>query len=146
MSSADRTTETNKRIIERLYYQGFSGGNLEVVEEIFSPDIQLFDPNLPPGIEGVKAIVRKNNSCFADWQFTLHELLAVDDRVVARWTAQGRHVGSFMGEEPTGKEVQLQGIAIYQMLDGKIVADWVMPDNFGLLKQLGVIPDQLMAG
>ena len=47
--------------MRRLFDEGFSGGDLAVVEEIFSPDIKLVGPNLPSGIEGIKAIVRKNN-------------------------------------------------------------------------------------
>lgn len=132
--------EANKALVTRLFREGFSGGNLEVVEEIFAPDIQLIDPNLPPGIEGIKAIVRKNNEAFAGWSFTLHDVLAVDDKVVVRWTGSGIHVASFMNEAPTGKRVQLNGLSIYRIAGGRIVTDWVIPDNLQFLVQLGIIP------
>ena len=131
--------ERNIALVRRLFLEGFSGGNLDVVEEVMSPDIRLEDPNLPPGIEGVKAIVRKNNDSFKDWQFTMHDDLAVDDKVVVRWSATGIHVKSFMGEEATNKAVTLSGIGIYQIADNRIVTDWVVPDNINFLMQLGVI-------
>lgn len=130
----------NEALIRRLFDEGFSGGNLAVVEEIFSPDIKLVDPNLPPGIEGVKAIVVKNNTTFDDWHFILHDVLPVDDKVVVRWTGTGIHANSFMGEAPTHKTVSLDGIAIYQIEDGRIVVDWVIPDNLQFLMQLGALP------
>lgn len=131
--------EKNIALVRRLFLEGFSGGNLDVVEEVMSPDIRLEDPNLPPGIEGVKAIVKKNNDSFKNWQFTMHDVLAVDDKVVVRWSATGIHVNSFMGEAPTNKEVTLSGIGIYQIANNRIATDWVVPDNINFLMQLGVM-------
>ena len=131
--------QANEQLVRRLFNEGFSGGDLKVVEEIFSPDIKLVDPNLPPGIEGIKAIVRKNNDTFKDWSFELHDVLAVEDKVVVRWTGSGIHTKSFMQEAPTNKQVSLNGLSIYQIKDGRIVTDWVIPDNLQFLMQLGVL-------
>ena len=131
--------EQNKEVVRRLFMDCFSGGNLEVLDEIISPEFEFEYPNLPPGIEGLKAIVKKNNECFNGWQFTMHDVLAVDDKVVVRWSASGIHVKSFLGESPTKKKVQLKGIAIYLLKNGMILKDWVEPDNLGFLTQLGVL-------
>jgi predicted ester cyclase len=141
--SGQKTTEqleANKALVRRLLLDGFSGGHIDVIEDVMSPDIELHDDNLPPGIEGVKAIVRKNNAAFDDWSFAIHDELAADNKVAVRWTATGIHANAFMGEEPTGKEVCLKGIAIFEIARGKIVSDWVVPDNLQFLIQLGVIP------
>lgn len=144
VTSADEVTDTsglqaNEELVRRLFNEGFSGGDLKVVEEIFSPHIKLVDPNLPPGIEGIKAIVRKNNSTFENWSFELHDVLAAEDKVVVRWTGSGIHSKSFMQETPTNKQVSLNGLSIYQIKDGRIITDWVIPDNLQFLMQLGVI-------
>ena len=131
--------EQNKEVVRRLFMDCFSGGNLEVLDEIISPEFEFEYPNLPPGIEGLKAIVKKNNECFKGWQFTMHDVLAVDDKVVVRWSASGIHVKSFLGESPTKKKVQLKGIAIYLLKNGMILKDWVEPDNLGFLTRLGVL-------
>jgi predicted ester cyclase len=137
--------QANKALVQRLFYDGFSGGDLEVVESIFSPDIKLVDPNLPPGIEGIKAIVKKNNDTFEGWAFEIHDLIAVNDKVVARWTGSGIHTKSFMRETPTNKRVELNGLSIYQIANGRIVTDWVIPDNLQFLMQLGILSPQRMA-
>ena len=130
----------NKALVQRLFYAGFSGGDLEIVESIFSPEITLVDPNLPPGIEGIKAIVKKNNETFEGWSFALHDVLAVDDKVVVRWTGSGIHARSFMNETPTNRRVELNGMSIYQIANGRIITDWVIPDNLQFLMQLGILP------
>lgn len=133
------TLQANEELVRRLFREGFSGGDLEAVEEIFSPDIKLVDPNLPPGIEGIKAIVQKNNDTFEGWSFELHDVLAVQDKVTVRWTGSGIHRKSFMQETPTNKRVFLNGLSIYQIQDGVIITDWVIPDNLQFLMQLGVL-------
>ena len=130
---------TNKALVEKLFYQGFSGGNMDVLDEVFAQDIHFEYPGVPAGLDGIKAIVQKNNASFAGWRFTMHDTLCDGDKVTVRWSASGRHVKSFMGEEPTNKEVELSGISIYRIENNRIAADWVAPDNLGLLTQIGAM-------
>ena len=131
--------EQNKALVRRLFLECFSGGHLHVIDEIVSPEFEFVYPNTPPGIEGLKAIIKKNNATFTGWSFEVHQLLAEDDRVVAQWSGTGVHAKSFLGETPTQKRVTLKGISIYQIKEGKIHKDWVEPDNLGFLTQLGVL-------
>jgi len=131
-------------LITTLFHEGFTGADLQVLEEVFHPDIRFDDPNFPPGLAGIKALVTKNNESFAGWHFELHDLLCDGNKVTVRWSGHGKHVGSFMGEEPTNEAVELEGISIYQVENGRITADWAMPDNLGFLTQIGVLPSQDM--
>ena len=130
----------NRALIEKLFYQGFSGGVVSVLEEVFDENILFHDPAFPPGLEGIKQLVAKNNRSFDNWHFTIHEMLCDgNDRVVVRWNGNGIHVQSWMGEPPTGSTVNLNGISIYQIEGNKVTADWVVPDNLGFLMQIGVL-------
>lgn len=135
----DKQLEQNKQLVSRLILECFSGGHLHVIDEIVSPEFEFHYPNMPSGLEGLKAIVRKNNDTFTNWSFKIHQSLAEGDRVVVRWSATGDHDKSFLGEPPTNKTVTLKGISIYQIKDGKIYKDWVEPDNLDFLSQLGVL-------
>ena len=132
--------------VEKLFYEGFSGGDLDVIDAVVHEDFEFFDPMFPPGRDGLKALVKKNNATFAGWRFTIHDLICDGDRATARWTGTGRHTGSFMGEKPTERDITLDGISIYRIENGRITADWVVPDNLGFLQQLGVITPQDMTG
>ena len=139
MTDMAKQLRQNKELVSRLILECFSGGHLHVIDEIVSPEFEFHYPNMPSGIEGLKAIVRKNNDTFKDWSFKIHQLLAEGDRVVAQWSATGIHAKSFLGEPPTQKKVKLKGISIYQIKDCKIYKDWVEPDNLDFLTQLGIL-------
>lgn len=79
-------------------------------------------------------------AAFPDMQFTVDELIAEGDIVVARLTAHGSHQGNLGGIPPTGKQATIVGVAIYRIAAGKLAEQWEYFDNLGLLQQLGVIP------
>jgi predicted ester cyclase len=75
-----------------------------------------------------------------DMQFTIEELLADGDTVVARFTTHGTQTGAFQGIPATGATATASGIAIYRLAGGKIVEQWLEYDRLGTLQQLGLIP------
>ena len=66
--------------------------------------------------------------------------LAEGDKVEWRFTVNGTHQGSFRGIAPTGKRIVLTGIAISQMLGGRLTENWNELDDLSMLQRLGVIP------
>ena len=137
-ANATCTTEQNY-VMDKLFNEAFPGANMDVIDEIFHPDFELDHPSLPPGIKGVKAIVRMNNDAFDGWHFIVHDLICDGGKVVARYTGTGVHVNPFMGETPTNKQVNLNGVSIFIIEGRQIVKDWYMPDDLDFLIQLGVI-------
>ena len=129
----------NKALLEKLFFEGFSGGNLTVVEEVFHKDINFVDPMFPNGLDGIKALVKKNNEAMSEWQFTIEDMVCDGDKVALRWSATGIHTGSFMGETPTGNRVNHKGTGIYEIIDNKVVSDWLISDNLGFVTQIGVL-------
>lgn len=131
--------ERNQQVVRKLLMECFSGGHLDVLDEVISEDFEFEYPNPPSGMEGLRAIVRKNNTCFEGWQFEVHDIFASSEKVSLRWSASGTHVKSFLGEPVTGKMIYLRGISIYWLRDGKIFKDWVEPDNLGFMTELGLV-------
>ncbi|MDD4138018.1 MAG: ester cyclase, partial [Methanoregula sp.] len=68
------------------------------------------------------------------------DIMAVEDRVTARFTARGIHKGEFMGLPPTGKAITMTGIEIFRIKDGKIAELWGEANLMGLMQQLGILP------
>src|SRR5262245_35577840 len=62
---------------------------------------------------------------FPDLQFMLDDLLAVGDRVVARFRARGTQIGVFQGIPATGRAAVVSGIAIECVASGKVVEQWL---------------------
>jgi predicted ester cyclase len=51
------------------------------------------------------------------------------------------HQGEFMGIAPTGKPVTGSGQGFVRVRDGKIVEEHEVFDAFGLMQQLGAVPE-----
>ncbi len=57
-------------------------------------------------------------------QITIEDLIAEQDRVVARTAWHGTHLGIYEGVEPTGKRVARTMIQIFRLENGKILEEW----------------------
>ena len=66
-------------------------------------------------------------------------MIAERDRVAVRFTAKVLHGGDNLGFKATNKRVDLTGIAIARIKDGKIVEGWNVLDQLGMMTQLGVV-------
>ena len=76
-----------------------------------------------------------------NWQMTVDEIIAEDDRVMVRWTFSGTQVGEYSGLLPTNKDVTYSGINIFRIENGKIAEIWDIYDRLWLWQQLGVLPE-----
>jgi predicted ester cyclase len=79
-------------------------------------------------------------TAFPDLHFTVEDMIAEGDKVVARITMSGTQQGAFMGIPPTGKHVAFTAIDINRIAGGKSVEHWWEMDALGLMQQLGVVP------
>ncbi len=71
---------------------------------------------------------------------TVEDAFGSGDKAAIRWRMQGVHSGDLFGIPPSGKQVNVSGISIVKVKDGKIVEDWVSEDTMGLMQQIGVVP------
>ena len=136
--------EENKITVCRFYDEVFNKGNLDVVDDIFSPDYVIGDlpPDKSPSREGIKQTALMYRNAFPDLHFTIHDTIAEEDKVAVRFVATGTHKGLFSGIEPTNNQVEIKCISMYRFKDGKIVEGWARRDDLGTFQQLGVIPKQ----
>jgi steroid delta-isomerase-like uncharacterized protein len=135
------SAENNKATAQRWYEEVFNGGNLSVIDELFSPNFRDYDPvNPAPGLEGVRQVVGMYRGAFPDLHITIEDWVAEGDKVVARFTARGTNKGPLMGMPSTGKQATVAGIDILGFENGKIVAHWGNRDELGMLQQLGLAP------
>jgi steroid delta-isomerase-like uncharacterized protein len=136
--------EENKAITRRFLEEIFAGGNLDLVDELFTPDFVLHDPSVPQevrGIEALKQYITMYRTAYPDTHFTVEDQIAEGDRVVTRWTGQGTHQGELMGIPPAGKQVTVTGIELDHFSGGKIEESWVSYDALGMMQQLGIVPE-----
>ena len=126
-------TRANKAIIRRYYDDLWNAWNLEAAEDLISPEIE-FRGSLGitvQGIDGFKGYVATVRSAFPDFHNHVQDLIAEGNKVVARLTYRGTHLGEIFGLAPTGRTIEYPGIGY-----GKIYEGWVMGDASGLYQQI----------
>ncbi|HUF52919.1 MAG TPA: ester cyclase [Dehalococcoidia bacterium] len=128
--------EENKTIVRRML-EAMDRGEFEIFDEVLSPDLVVHFPGARLDREQTEEMSRSFYAAFPDLNHTVEDLLAVDDKVVLRATDRGTHRGDFQGISATGREVEFGVIAIYRIVDGRIVEIWEEGDLLGLMQQLG---------
>jgi steroid delta-isomerase-like uncharacterized protein len=136
--------EENKAVLRREVEELYNHtGNLDVVEEIFSPDYVSHEPTSEEvrGIEGARQFAATFRKAFPDLENTIEDMVAEGDKVVMRFRGSGTHEGETTEAfgPPTGKRMEITGITIKRLSDGKIVEAWTNFDALGMMQQLGVI-------
>lgn len=134
------STETNKAIVRRYFEQVFNEQRYDLADEFLSESIELHGSGLPPGLEALEQFFTAFATSFPNGQTIIEDIVAEGNRVVARITFKGTHQGAMQGIPATGKMVNLPGITIFRMDNGKIAEGWMVNDNLGMMQQLGVIP------
>ncbi len=134
--------EENKVLMSRFLEEVFNKKNLAAIDEFIAPD--QIDHTLPPFLpttpEGTKRAIDMFLKAFPDMHLTIEDMIAEGDKVVIRYTSRGSQRGAFMGIPPTGKQMTVSSIIIARIADGKIVEEWGLDDQMGMLQQLGIIP------
>ena len=135
----------NKVLGHRWADEFWTKGDLSVADEIFHPDFVDNDPNLPGlelnGIEGAKSKNRAYKAASPDLAVQAQRVLADGDAVVVEWQAIGTHTGEVNGIPPTGNRIDLAGISILTIKDGKIAHLSISYDFLSYLVQVGAIAD-----
>lgn len=150
MANEDNTkdnVEGNKAVVRRYYEAVLNGGDVDALAGLAVAEYVEHDP-LPgqtTGRDGLRQRVEMLRQAFRA-HFTIEDLIAEQDKVVARWTSRGTHVGEFLGMPPTGKAYTIAGIDIHRLRDGEMAEHWHVVDQLSQMQQLGLIPQPSGAG
>jgi predicted ester cyclase len=130
------------KALARRAYAIMSGGDLDELDELMVPGFIDHDPepDQAPGVEGVKEVFRRMRSGFPDMKLTPEAIYTDGDTVIARVRVTGTHNGEYFGIPPTGKSIDITGIDIVRLEEGKAVERWGVFDAVNLMQQLGQVP------
>jgi steroid delta-isomerase-like uncharacterized protein len=137
-------SEQNKNVVRRLFEEVWNKGNLSVADELFAPNYAHHDlstPDVGRGPESEKKRATLYRTAFPDLRLTIEDIIAEGETVMARWSCRGTHKGDFSGIAPTGKQINISGVTIARLANGKFAEGWVNWDALGLMQQLGVVPE-----
>jgi steroid delta-isomerase-like uncharacterized protein len=133
--------EANKAIMRHYVEDLVNQHDLSELDRWFVPDyIDHVMGRDILGPEGYRQSVQPLWQGFPDVRYEIQQMVAEGDRVATLFKATGTHQGAFFGVPPTGKPIEIYGITIERIVDGKLYEGWSVPDMLGLMQQIGAVP------
>jgi len=124
---------------EQLWIDGLNRGDLSVAEEVFHTDCIIHingGPKRDLSLDEFKGMLGVFITAFPDLHFTVQDQVTEGNKVCSRWTARGTHTG-FLGEMPaTNKSVEIDGLLIDLLDNGKVRERWEVWDQAAMMQQL----------
>jgi steroid delta-isomerase-like uncharacterized protein len=135
-------SESNKERLTRFIEDVWSQGNVGAADDYLAPHYTLHhDPGDPwdgqtLDLAGYKERVRLSRAPFPDQRFTIQELIAEHDRVVATWQWHGTHQGNLRGFPASRKSIAMSGMTVYYFDRDRISGHWQIVDRMSVYQQV----------
>jgi steroid delta-isomerase-like uncharacterized protein len=92
------------------------------------------------GKEAVEGFLERLYTAFPDLNFTVTNKIARGDAVAEQWLIRGTHRGPFLGVPATNRPVEIPGMSMVQMRDGKFARDEFYFDAAIVMRQMQLLP------
>lgn len=128
-----------KTIVTRFNREVIQDGNRESFEALTAPDFVNWSApsEAQRGAETMwRTFATVLRPAIAGLQVHIHEQLCDGDKVITRKTISGKHVGSLLGIEATGKDVAIDVIDIVHIRDGRYFEHWGVNTLAAVVAQL----------
>ena len=137
-------TDDNKALIRRWFEEVWNKGRAEAIDDMFAAEgvaNGLSDEQGEPlrGADSYKQFFYKFREAFPDIEVIVEDTVAEGDKVAARCRVRATHQGESLGFAATQKPMEITGITIVRIEDGKIVEAWNNFDFMSMFQQLGAI-------
>lgn len=134
------TQHDNEQLYRRLIDEVFNQGRMEVADELVAANaVEHQRGGAGDGPEGVKRTAQLLRSAFSDFSLTIEDLVVDGDTVWARQRGGGTNTGSFFGHPATGRTAYVEVFDVGRFENGRMVAHWGVPDQLGMMLQLGIV-------
>ena len=116
--------EKNKAVAMRVFEEIFNQKKLEVASEIYSPEFVNHGLHRDVSLKEDQAAARSEIKAFPDIHMTVALAVAQGDFVTVVWIFRGTHTAFGYGLPPTGARIEMRGITVWRIVDGKIRDEW----------------------
>lgn len=133
-------SDVNEVVYRRFVDVVINHGDDSAMRELVHPNYLYRAPGQESrGRDGLKALFDSYRSGLPDLKVSIDDLVVSGDKVVTSITLNGTHTGDLMGIPATGKPLNVHGMVLSRLEDGKIVEEWEILDMLGMFQQLGVV-------
>ena len=135
--------EKDLKMYEQVWSDIVNKGQIELInDKNFDPNVvQINNTGNLEGITAFRDYYQNFLTGFSDIKFTVKNIFGQDNKIVKHWNFTGKHTGDFFGIPATGKRVDVEGVTLVKMKDGRIAQEQDFMDNGVLMQQLGLVSD-----
>jgi predicted ester cyclase len=151
MKPGQTPCEKKAQVILDKVLEMWNKGNLALIPELYTADAVATSSSTPVpfvGHEGIKKWIENSRVMMPDLVMAFPEVVAQGDKIVAVWTMTGTQSGPMVMPggtlPPTGRKVNITGLSIDYLKDGKMVKEVVIFNALEMLMQMGftLVPPQ----
>jgi steroid delta-isomerase-like uncharacterized protein len=138
--------DANRELLER-YVELYNAGDLDACMELYADDaVQRMHDGVFEGLDAIRNRLARDLEAFADAKYVVESFVEDGDTFADEWTFTGTNTGPFRLPDgtqvpPTGRQVEILGMELVVVRDGKIVVDNLYYDFMAAVFQLGLVPE-----
>ncbi|MEZ0373623.1 MAG: ester cyclase [Candidatus Sericytochromatia bacterium] len=139
---AQAATVDPKGMVMHFYDEIMTQNKLDMADKYIAMNAIDHDPMMDPKmstLDNFKSMMKMMHAGFPDLKITVQDVIIEGDKVAVRYRMTGTNKGDFMGMKATGKTVDLEGVDIMRIADGKFVEHWGYMDSMIMMQQLGMM-------
>jgi steroid delta-isomerase-like uncharacterized protein len=134
-----------RKLLER-YVELYNAGDLDACMELYAEDaVQRMHDGTFAGRSAIRERLARDLTACPDAAYTVGSFVEQGDSFADEWTFAGTQTGPLSLPDgtqlpPTGKRLEIKGMELVQVRDGKIVIDNLYYDAMAILAQAGLLP------
>jgi predicted SnoaL-like aldol condensation-catalyzing enzyme len=135
-AAAQSLADRNRAVALRVFEEIFNQRRPEVAAEIYSPNFRNHGIHSDVSLEVDQGWARGELQAFPDLHITVVKTVADNDLVTILWIFRGTHARyGYSSFPPTGTHMELRGITIFRVVDGRIVEEWTTSNLWSAYSQ-----------
>jgi steroid delta-isomerase-like uncharacterized protein len=135
----------NRELLER-YVELYNAGDLDACMELYAENaVQRMHDGVFEGVSEIQERLARDLTAFPDAAYAVESFVEQGDAFADEWTFTGTQTGPLLLPDgtqvpPTGRRVEIKGMELVELRDGKIVVDNLYYDMMAAVIQLGLVP------
>jgi predicted ester cyclase len=129
--------QANRALVRRYIEEILSANKMEKLDEMLGADFKDSTPGAhgsETGPDIIRAAQSRIRFLFPTVQYEIDDLVAEGDKVAARYTVRA---ATKEEEGVPSQKVEITGMTLFRIADGKIREVWIINDQVELYRQLG---------
>lgn len=137
--------EEAKAITDRVMFL-WNAGDQSIADELYLPGYIRHHPTPSDAasLDDLKETVIANRTLFPDYRLAIDDMVIEGDRLIVFAAVTGTNTAPLGEQAATGKKIEMFGIYVFRIAEGKIAEEWTYFNLLSYYQQLGyaLLPPQ----